>query len=105
MCLARLYVGGLVAVGVDPAGRYLLTVSHAGRGVFDTLTWQRVARDLELAYPIDGHAIGVGPLSAQRIPVVAVDHNTSTMSGAILGNFRISYADGLLTVESSATQP
>jgi hypothetical protein len=104
MYLAQLHIGGLVAVGVDPTGRYLLTVSHAGRGLFDSLTWQRVARDLELAYPIDGHAIGIGPLSGQRIPVVEVDYNRSTMNGNIVGNLMISYEDGLLTVESSGTQ-
>jgi hypothetical protein len=38
--LVYLHVGGLVAVAFDETGRYLLTVSHAGRGVFDTATWQ-----------------------------------------------------------------
>src|SRR5687768_10562919 len=100
MRLAQLHVGGLVAVGVDPSGQYLLTVSHSGRGVFDTQTWQRVTRDNELAYPIDGRAIGIGPLSDQRIPVAEIDYDTSTMNGAIVDNFRISYKDGVVTVES-----
>ena len=34
-----LSVGGLVAMGLDETGNYLLTVTHSGRGVFDTRTW------------------------------------------------------------------
>ena len=29
----HLFVGGLVAMGFDSAGKYLLTISHSGRGV------------------------------------------------------------------------
>jgi hypothetical protein len=40
----HLLVGGLVAMGFDNTGKYLLTVSHSGRGVFVTETWKPVAR-------------------------------------------------------------
>lgn len=103
MCLAQLHVGGLVAVGVDPSGRYLLTVSHAGRGVFDTSTWHRVARDIELAYPVDGHAIGIGPLAEQKIPVKEIDYNTSTLVDAAVGRFVISYGEGDVVVKCAST--
>ena len=66
----HLHIGGLVAAGFDPSDRFLLTVSHAGRGVFDTATWERVARDSELAYPEHGHAVGIGPIAGVSIPVV-----------------------------------
>ena len=46
-----LHMGGLVAAGFDPSGAYLLTITHSGRGVFSTQTWERVARNTELAYP------------------------------------------------------
>ena len=65
-----LHIGGLVAAGFDPSGRFLLTVSHAGRGVFNTATWERVARDSVLAYPEHGHAVGIGPIAGMSIPVV-----------------------------------
>ena len=65
----HLLIGGLVALGFDATGKYLLTVSHSGRGVFSTDTWQRVARDYALAYPIDGKAIGIGPIDSQVVPV------------------------------------
>ncbi len=63
----HILVGGLVAMGFDASGKYLLTVTHSGRGVFSTETWQRVARDSALAYPTDGKAIGIGPIDGQLI--------------------------------------
>ena len=65
-----LFVGGLVAMGFDASGNYLLTVTHSGRGVFATGSWERVARDSTLAYPEDGNAIGIGPINGQVIGVL-----------------------------------
>jgi hypothetical protein len=65
----HLFVGGLVAMGFDPSGKFLLTVTHSGRGVFATETWERVARDPALAYPDDGKAVGIGPIDGQVIDV------------------------------------
>jgi hypothetical protein len=67
--LKHLHVGGLVAMGFDATGKFLLTVSHSGRGVFSTESWERVARDAALAYPTDGKAIGIGPIDGQMIGV------------------------------------
>jgi len=64
-----LVIGGLVAMGFDPSGEFLLTVSHSGRGVFCTHTWERIARDSALAYPVNGQAQGIGPLEGQTIYV------------------------------------
>ncbi|MGN6504275.1 MAG: hypothetical protein ACTHM6_01810 [Tepidisphaeraceae bacterium] len=102
MSLAQLHVGGLVAVGVDPSGRYLLTVSHSGRGVFETQTWQRVARDYELAYPADGQAVGIGPLAGQCLSVREINPNTGTLNDAVFGRFTVSYEDGVVRVNRSA---
>jgi hypothetical protein len=65
----HLFVGGLVAMGFDVTGKYLLTVTHSGRGAFSTETWERVARDTALAYPADGKAAGIGPIDGQMILV------------------------------------
>ncbi len=65
----HLVVGGLVAMGFDATGKYLLTVTHSGRGVFSTETWERVARDAALAYPTDGTSVGIGPIEGQVIGV------------------------------------
>jgi len=65
----HLFVGGLVAMGFDETGRYLLTITHSGRGVFSTDTWMRVSRDNSLAYPADGRAVGIGPIDGQKISV------------------------------------
>jgi hypothetical protein len=72
-------IGGLVAAGFDPSGRYLLTISHAGRGVFSTESWLRVARDYDLAYPENGVGIGIGPIAGQPIPVNEMDYASGTM--------------------------
>jgi hypothetical protein len=69
----HLFIGGLVAMGFDATGRFLLTVSHSGRGVFAVGTWERVARDPELAYPDGGKAVGIGPIHGQVIEVMERD--------------------------------
>lgn len=66
-------IGGLVAMGFDASGRFLLTVSHSGRAVFSAENWQRVARDASLAYPNDGVAIGIGPIEGEQIAVLSRD--------------------------------
>jgi hypothetical protein len=71
-----LNVGGLVAVGFDINSSYLLAISHSGRGVFCTKTWVRVARDDQLAYPVGGFGVGIGPIDGVRIPVVELDSDT-----------------------------
>jgi hypothetical protein len=65
-----IFVGGLVAMGFDSTGKYLLTVSHAGRGVYSAKSWECIARDATLAYPTDGKSIGIGPIEDQAIDVV-----------------------------------
>ena len=73
MTTKYLRIGGLIGVGFDASGSYLLTVSHAGRGVFETGNWERVARDSALAYPENGRAIGIGPIDGQIIAVWELD--------------------------------
>src|SRR6266498_2274195 len=75
----HLLIGGLVAMGFDATGKYLLTVSHSGRGVFSTDTWERVARDSNLAYSADGKAVGIGPLQGQVIGLVQRDERRDRM--------------------------
>ena len=74
-----LHIGGVVAVGFDPSVAYLLTITHSGRGVFSTRTWERVARSTELAYPVDGVGIGIGPIEGQAIPVAEMNYDTGQM--------------------------
>ena len=74
-----LFIGGLVAVGFDAAGKFLLTVSHSGRGVFSTATWERVARDATVVYPDAGMISGIGPLDGVSVPVKEVDYDTGVL--------------------------
>ena len=74
-----LHIGGVVAVGFDPTIEYLLVITHSGRGVFSTHTWERVARDLELAYPTGGIGIGIGPVNGQSISVTEMNYESGHM--------------------------
>jgi hypothetical protein len=72
-------IGGLFAAGFDPSGKYLLAISHSGRGVFSTETWLRVARDYDVVYPEGGNCVGIGPIAGQVIPVTEMDYASGTM--------------------------
>src|SRR5690606_25335720 len=74
-----LHVGGLVAAGFDRTGKYLLTISHAGRGVFSVETWKREARDSALAYPDHGVGLGIGPIDGEQVPVTELDDETEKL--------------------------
>lgn len=99
-----LCIGGVVAVGFDSTGEYLLVISHSGRGVFSTRTWERVARDAELAYPERGIGIGIGPIRGQAIPVTEMDYQSGHMR-ALSPDGRIVLeceSDGIAVYASSA---
>ncbi|SFI92300.1 hypothetical protein [Planctomicrobium piriforme] len=94
-----LHVGGVVAMGFDPTAEYLLVISHSGRGVFSTCSWDRVARDPKLAYPTGGYGIGIGPIEGVRIPVVEMDYRTEKVSlSGRNGSLQLEYESGTITV-------
>jgi hypothetical protein len=64
-----LIIGGVVAMGFDATGQFLLTVSHSGRGVFKVGSWERVTRDATIAYCNAGKCVGIGPIDGQLIDV------------------------------------
>ena len=90
-----LHIGGLVAAGFDASGAFLLTITHSGRGVFSTSTWERVVRDYELAYPEAGLGIGIGPIAGERIPVTQMDY--------LKGAMRFTSADGRITLDCESS--
>lgn len=98
-----LNIGGLVAAGFDNSGKYLLTISHSGRGVFEADTWSCVARDHELAYPVAGCAIGIGPLAGQSISVVEKDYQADELRLISPGGlFDLFYECGTLSISKRA---
>ncbi len=102
----HLFIGGLVAAGFDPEGKYLLTVSHSGRGVFATGSWERVARDSALAYPESRHAVGIGPIAGLLVPVMEIDYDTEVLEFTSTdGTVSLRYEDGTLTVTAKDEQP
>jgi hypothetical protein len=88
-------IGGLVAAGFDSRGEYLLTITHSGRGVFATRTWERVARNYDLAYPEAGVGIGIGPIDGQSIPVTEMDFK--------IGEMRLVSPDGRIVLECESS--
>jgi hypothetical protein len=75
----HLHIGGVVAVGLDATGEYMLVITHSGRGVFSTRTWERVARNSVLAYPTNGMGVGIGPIEGEAIPVEEIDYAIGEM--------------------------
>ena len=67
-----LHIGGLCAMGFDSSGKFLLVVSHSGRGLYDTQTWEKIDRDYEIVYPKPDYLFvqGIGEINHQLIPVV-----------------------------------
>ena len=89
-------IGGLVAAGFDSTGEYLLTITHSGRGVFSTRDWKRVARNTELAYPVNGCGIGIGPVDGERIAVTEMNYET--------GMIRLVSPDGVTVLECESSE-
>src|SRR4051812_26746331 len=75
----HLHIGGVGAVGFEPPSEYLLVITHSGRGVFSTRTWERIARSTELAYPRGGAGEGIGPIAGQIISVAEMNYDTGEM--------------------------
>ena len=100
----HLFIGGLVAAGFDPTGTYLLTVSHSGRGVYSSSSWDRVARNSQLAYPESSLAIGIGPIDGVSIPVREIDYTTGRLSfSSPDGKLGFKYEQGTLTISDAIT--
>jgi len=100
-----LHIGGLFAVGFDDACRYMLAVSHSGRGVYDTGTWVKVSRDATVVFPENGRISGIGPIERSLIVVQEKDYGAETLEGISPNNkFRYRYEDGILYITATANQ-
>ena len=99
----HLFIGGLFAAGFDSTGSYLLVVSHSGRGVFSTTSWERIARDSSLAYPEKGFVVGIGPLAGVSIPVTELDFGTGQLRFLNPdGKLQFEYDSGTVTISDAA---
>ncbi|MEO0801838.1 MAG: hypothetical protein AAFY57_06140 [Cyanobacteria bacterium J06642_2] len=86
-------------MGFDPSGKYLLTISHSGRGLFSAATWQRIARDRELAYPENGFGIGIGPVANEMILVTEMNYETEELCLITLdGTHKLEYDAGTISI-------
>jgi hypothetical protein len=89
-------------MGFDPTGEYLLTISHSGRGVFSTRTWERVARDPASAYPEEGPVFGIGPIAGVSVAVTEMNYHTEEISlTSPDGSLSLEYDSGTITVSGN----
>jgi hypothetical protein len=68
-------IGGLTDVGFVQSSDILLVVSSAGRGLFDCLTGERIARDASEDFEHDTSnllVIGIGPVASQEIRTAGI---------------------------------
>ena len=99
MAVKYVHVGGVIAMGFDPCGDYLLVISHSGRGVFSTKTWGCVARDAEHTYPENGHGVGLGPIDGMPVKVTEMNYDTNELQVTTPdGLFRLDYDSGTITI-------
>jgi hypothetical protein len=92
-------------MGFDPSGEFLLTISHSGRGVFSTRTWERVARDAALAYPKGGQGIGIGPIAGVPVAVTEMNYDTEELAlTSANGKLSLEYDSGTITVSGDGVQ-
>jgi hypothetical protein len=75
---AKLIVGGATSVGIDSSSRYVVVVSHSGRGLFKLSDGRRIARDNEVFGPwyYGAQCEGFGPLHGIKIPIFGFGHKT-----------------------------
>ncbi len=96
-------IGGLTEVGFGPGSDLLLVVSSQGRGVFDCVTGQRVARDTLDDYSYHHGpkllADGIGPLEGFQIPLAGLEGGglaTSTEDGWSVYDFVLEWPEHTL---------
>jgi hypothetical protein len=75
--VASIAIGGFEALGFSSDSRHLLVVSSSGRGVFDSTSGERVARDSSNStgswYNLEALTVeGIGPLSGQSIQIAGI---------------------------------
>lgn len=79
-------VGGLAYVGFDHAGRYLLVVSSSGRGLFDCVTGEKVARQHDDYGPwLDEDHLectGIGPIAGETVRLAGLGGGGLRRGGA-----------------------
>jgi hypothetical protein len=72
-----LAIGGVTDVGFSDCGRYLLVISHSGRGLFDLASGNLVARDSAPVPESDrddfAHTVaGFGPIEGEQVSVAGL---------------------------------
>jgi hypothetical protein len=96
---SSLHIGGLIAVGFDSQVKFMLTVSHSGRRLYELSTMKMVERDSMIVYPQDNLILGIGPIIDLMINVQEKDYDNETLHGQSPdGKFLFRYDDGILSL-------
>lgn len=101
--MTYLNIGGVVAIGFH--GNYMLVISHSGSGLYEIGSWDKVARDRCLNYPIDGSVTGFGPIDKRRVSVQELNYSTEELATATPdGQYLLHYSEGIITIRKSNQQ-
>ena len=74
--------------------------------MFSLGSWERVARDSGLAYPEDGHAVGIGPMEGLVVPINELNYDTGELNFVSPdGKYKFEYEGGTITITEGAAQP
>ncbi|HVY69546.1 MAG TPA: hypothetical protein VHH73_06430 [Verrucomicrobiae bacterium] len=86
----------VTSIGIDPASKYVVVISHSGRGLFKLSDGRRVAKDTLVFGPwyYGAQCDGFGPLHGVKIPIFGFGHKTPPVILQELERSEIKYSVG-----------
>lgn len=110
---ASISVGGFEALGFSADSKFLLVVSSSGRGVFDSMTGERLSRDASNPagdwYDLQALTVeGIGPLNGQSIIVSGIHGGglpTVTLDGWVADLACPDWPLGFVTLSPPSSDP
>lgn len=96
----NLNVGGVIAMGIDQSSRYLITVSHSGRGIFELCNGKKLHRDSNITYPVNNKIEGIGLCENKIFEVVEKDYKSDKPIVVVSTdkNFKAEYHEGCIEI-------
>ncbi len=95
----NIITGGLVGLAINSEEKYLLVVTHSGRGVYDLNSGDRIARDYEVIYPNNSKIDGIPPFSQKSIQLNEYDFENDLVFHSPSGKLKITGESDNITVE------
>lgn len=99
-----LHVGGVIAMGFDSTGNFLLVVSHSGCGVYAVNTWEKVGRNFDSVSLEHGVVAAIPPIEDDLVPVKQINFETGELFLSSPNNdFSLCYREGTIEIRSEST--